>query len=55
MQAIQEGHLATVQLLIAKGSNINAQDEEHFTPLMCAAKFGWLEIVKILINQGSES
>lgn len=42
-----------VNLLIANGADVNAQDFEDYTPLHNAAWNGHLEIVKTLVNQGA--
>lgn len=40
-----------VQLLVAAGAEINIQDEDGSTALMCAAEHGHLAIVKFILAQ----
>lgn len=40
-----------VGLLVAAGAEINIQDEDGSTALMCAAEHGHLAIVKFLLSQ----
>ena len=39
-----------VQLLLEAGSDINIQDEDGSTALMCATEHGHVEIVKTLLT-----
>ena len=45
------GHLEVIQLLIEKGANINAVDNNEQTPLYWAAERGKLEVIKLLIEK----
>eukprot|EP01098_Paradermamoeba_levis_P004579 TRINITY_DN195_c0_g1_i1.p1 TRINITY_DN195_c0_g1~~TRINITY_DN195_c0_g1_i1.p1 ORF type:complete len:155 (+),score=26.17 TRINITY_DN195_c0_g1_i1:179-643(+) len=49
------GHMSVVQLLIERGSDVNAKDhdENEQTPLHLAAQYGHLSIVQLLIDRGS--
>lgn len=40
-----------VQALLAHGANVNIQDDEGSTALMCASEHGHVEIVKLLLAQ----
>jgi len=51
MLAVSHGRLDTVRLLLEAGADINIQDEDGSTALMCAAEHGHLEIVKLLLAQ----
>lgn len=42
MVAAQGGHEAVVRLLVEKGGDVRAKDEEGFTPLLNAVKVGGL-------------
>ena len=46
MLACGHGRRDMVRLLLMNGCNVNAQDEEGSTALMCAAEHGHTEIVK---------
>ena len=52
--ASSEGHFELVCLLLQNGSEINAQDKNHWTPLHCAAQKFQLEICDILLQQGAD-
>ena len=50
--SIAKGDLETVQKLIARGADVNAKSN-GMTPIMYAAKFNRIEILKLLIAQGA--
>lgn len=53
--AAQEGHVAIVELLLAKEANINSGDPtEGVTPLMIAARAGNTDIVELLLRRGAD-
>ena len=53
--AAQEGHVAIVELLLAKEANINSGDGiEDVTPLMTAARAGNTDIVELLLRRGAD-
>ena len=49
----QEGHVEVVKLLLEKGANIEAINNQGFTSLWIAAYKGHTEIVKVLIAAGA--
>lgn len=51
MLAVSHGNLEMVQLLMAAGADVNIQDEDGSTALMCAAEHGRGDIVKHLLSQ----
>ena len=51
MLAASHGRLDTVKLLLEAGADINIQDEDGSTSLMCASEHGHGEIVKYLLTQ----
>lgn len=53
MLAVRNGHTDTVELLINKGADIEAKDEDGQTPLMFEAAWGDIETVKLLIDKGA--
>ncbi len=53
MEVAKIGDLNQVKALIAKGTDVNSKDISGNTPLICAAKFGHSECVKILLDNGA--
>lgn len=51
MLAVSHGRMDMVQALLAHGANVNIQDDEGSTALMCASEHGHVEIVKLLLAQ----
>jgi ankyrin repeat protein len=52
---IMMGYLGIVELLIEKyNKNINAKNEDNKTALMLAARYGHLDIVKLLVKKGAK-
>lgn len=52
--AAADGDIEQVKLLISKGADVNAEDEEKKTPLHSAAKSGKMELVQLLVEAGAE-
>lgn len=50
MLAVSHGNLEMIQLLLAAGADLNIQDEDGSTALMCAAEHGRGDIVKHLLS-----
>lgn len=50
MLAVSHGNTDMVKMLLAAGADINIQDEDGSTALMCAAEHGRIDIVKILLT-----
>ena len=53
-QAAADGDIEQVKLLISKGANVNAEDEEKKTPLHYAAETGQMEVVQLLVEAGAD-
>jgi len=51
---VSSGSAGVVELLLAKGANVNAKYLEGSTPLMFAADAGSVEIVKLLLAKGAD-
>ena len=51
MLAVSHGRMDMVQALLAKGAEVNIQDDEGSTALMCASEHGHTDIVKLLLAQ----
>lgn len=48
MLAASHGKLDIVNLLLESGADVNIQDDDGSTALMCAAEHGYLDIVNVL-------
>jgi ankyrin repeat protein len=53
-QAAARGHKEVVELLIAKGADVNAKAENGVAPLHVAAGAGHKEIAELLIAKGAD-
>jgi len=51
--ASAEGHLDTVQMLVARGADVNAADATGWTALHAATRNGHKEIVRFLLEHGA--
>jgi ankyrin repeat protein len=54
IDAVKNGEYATAEMLIAKGADVNQQDEQGWTPLNFAAGKGDLSMVKALVEKGAD-
>eukprot|EP00752_Nemacystus_decipiens_P008526 g7615.t1 len=54
MVAAQGGHEAVVRLLVEKGADVRAKDEEGFTPLLNAVKGNFEEVASFLVESGAD-
>jgi ankyrin repeat protein len=52
--AAMNGHVSVIQLLLARGAQLNYKDQNGQTPLMYAAGAGKLDAVKALVEQKAE-
>ncbi|KRZ14572.1 KN motif and ankyrin repeat domain-containing protein 2 [Trichinella pseudospiralis] len=50
MLAVSQNKLESVKLLLEAGANVNLQDEDGSTALMCAAEHGHKDIVRLLLD-----
>jgi ankyrin repeat protein len=51
-EAAENGHLATVQLLVESGANVQVTDRNSRNPLIAAASAGHVDVVKLLLTLG---
>ena len=51
MLAVSHGRLDLAQLLLDAGADVNVQDEDGSTALMCASEHGHVELVQLLLSQ----
>jgi CDP-diacylglycerol---serine O-phosphatidyltransferase len=54
MVAVEEANLPAVELLIARGANLDLQDEQGVTALALAAEMGFQEAVEMLLAAGAD-
>ena len=52
--AIVEGNLLEIRRLLAQGTNINASDDDGYTPLIWAQLGNRPEVVRLLLDRGAE-
>ncbi len=52
--AAQNGHLAIVELLLARGANVNHFDGDDFSPVTSAARAGKWRVVRLLAEHGGD-
>ncbi|XP_064603129.1 protein phosphatase 1 regulatory subunit 27-like isoform X2 [Liolophura sinensis] len=53
-QAVLDGNLAAVTLLIEHGADVNRQDEDTWTPLHAACAEGHADVAEYLIQKGAD-
>lgn len=51
MLAISHGHKDIVAALLECGADVNMQDADGATALMCASEYGHLDTVRLLLSQ----
>ncbi len=54
MEEVIAGNIKTVEMLIQRMDNVNAQDSDGFTALILATVKGNIEIVKLLLDKGAD-
>jgi ankyrin repeat protein len=54
IQAVKDGDIDRVRLLIAQGADINTRDNRGGTPLHWAVYYNRKEIAKLLLMQGAD-
>jgi hypothetical protein len=52
--AARGGHLGIVELLLARGANVNHADLDGFSPVTSAARAGKWRVVKLLAEHGGD-
>lgn len=53
LMASEKGHKNIVEFLLKRGVNIDAQDRQGETALMCASRYERKDIVKLLLDKGA--
>ena len=54
IMACQNGHEAIVSLLLEKGADVNAKNNDGWTPLHWASENGHEAIVSLLLEKGAD-
>jgi len=54
MLAAYRGNISIIEILIKKGANLNAKDDNGLTPLFFAVASGKLDAVKLLLDKGAD-
>ena len=52
--AARKGHVDVIKFLLDQGANMDAETEDHDTPLEMAALHGHLDAVQVLVDNGSD-
>ena len=53
-EAAANGHKQIVVRLVELGANVDAETVDEVTPLMCAAAWGQIDVVKFLVGRGAD-
>ena len=51
--AVQNGHVSVCEVLVRSGAKLETRNGSNCTSLMVAARYGRLEILKLLLESGS--
>jgi len=54
MIAANNGHERAVELLLQRGAEVDLQDSDGWTALMCAADNGHERVVELLLRRGAK-
>ena len=54
-EAAANGQGAAVKILLSVGADIDSLTMDGATPLMCAAAWGYLDVAKLLLENGADS
>ena len=54
MWACQNGHKEAAELLLERGAQVDLQDIDGWSSLMCASDKGQTEVVKLLLERGAQ-
>jgi len=50
--AARGNHVDTVRLLIRRGANLQLENDKGSTPLYWAVRYGFIELVRVLLDEG---
>lgn len=54
IKAAHEGHKDAVELLLSRGADVNAEDEEGNTALSRAMENGYKDLAELLLKNGAK-
>ncbi|WP_353274115.1 ankyrin repeat domain-containing protein [Wolbachia endosymbiont (group A) of Ennomos erosarius] len=55
LDAVKNRDISKVRGLLSRGANIEAKGDRSVTPLYCAARDGYLDIAKFLLDEGADA
>ena len=53
-KAVSNGYVNSVKVLLDKGADVNAKNNDGWTALMCASEKGYAKIVSMLLKNGAD-
>jgi len=54
LEASTKGYVNEVMKLLKNGADVDTRNQENFTPLICASRYGRTETAELLIDKGAD-